>query len=236
MCAGFYVAVHPWLEAQSLHKVGHTGNLAARLHDGSYTTCFTDEWKYCFTLETSTKKDAQKIEAGVLYCAQFFRVKNKELVCLLPEKIKQLAEDVANCLDISYTLCDSPTYEMNDSTIVVEPSLPSDPLISKEKLRHLVITPVEDEEHFADDVLFFLQMRHGLQSRIDFIRRRRPIWAIRSCGEVEGPFCRWPAAAAKLASPILSSPIIFKEKFCTWCRACPYYGRLWKNSISMEFL
>ncbi|AXB49269.1 pA859L [African swine fever virus] len=155
MCAGFYVAVHPWLETQSLHKVGHTGNLAARFHDGSYTTCFTDEWRYCFTLETPTKKDAQKIEAGVLYCAQFFRVKNKELLCLLPEKIKQLAEDVANCLDISYTLCDAPTYEMNDSTIVVEPSSPSDPLISKEKLRHLVITPVEDEDHFADDVLFF---------------------------------------------------------------------------------
>lgn len=77
MCAGFYVAVHPWLEAQSLHKVGHTGNLAARLHDGSYTTCFTDEWKYCFTLETSTKKDAQKLKQGCCIAHSFFASKTK---------------------------------------------------------------------------------------------------------------------------------------------------------------
>ena len=75
---GFYVAHHPWFDGAGLHKVGQTGDLHRRLHDGAYVTCFPPGFRYVFVAETPTKRDAEKIEAGVLHCARRARVQRHQ--------------------------------------------------------------------------------------------------------------------------------------------------------------
>ena len=106
--AGFYIAQHPWLEAEGLHKVGCTKALGRRLGDGAYTTCFPPGWAYRATFETATERDAQRLEAGVLYCTEDRRVPYGESKAGLSELVREglpalvdLAEEVAAALGVA---------------------------------------------------------------------------------------------------------------------------------------
>lgn len=112
---GFYVAWGPWLTSDDgggiLHKVGHTGNLARRLTDDAYTTCFPENhWKYVFTLETATADEASMIESGVLYLLGQMRLGRRELVRADEEQIRRVALNTASALDIAVTVRDAPVY------------------------------------------------------------------------------------------------------------------------------
>ena len=112
---GFYVAWGPWLDidygTDSLYKVGHTGDLRARLSDDCYNTCFPPgHWRYIFTIETLTKNDAFRLETGVLTCAHDCRLGSRELVRMQIAAIKNLAAQVAKTLGVVGTTRDSPVY------------------------------------------------------------------------------------------------------------------------------
>src|SRR5579872_6764856 len=110
--SGFYCAVHPWLQREGLVKVGFTTNLARRLTDDCYTTCFTvGEWRYLFTLETKTGEEAHSIETGVLYACRGYRLSPRELVRLSPEKVRGVAIAVAAELKIRVQERGAPVYE-----------------------------------------------------------------------------------------------------------------------------
>lgn len=109
--SGFYCAVHPWLEREGLVKVGFTTNLARRLIDDCYTTCFSvGEWHYLFTLETPTGDEAHAIETGVLHACRHYRLAPRELLRLAPETIRAVAEAVAGKLRIAAVVKVRPAY------------------------------------------------------------------------------------------------------------------------------
>lgn len=112
---GLYVAHHRWLDCEhgpgQLHKVGHTKDLGARLHDDAYVTCFAGEWEYAATLELRTKGEAQLLEAATLYCCRHRRLGPRELVRLDARAIADLAEATAKSLGLRYTRRDRPRYE-----------------------------------------------------------------------------------------------------------------------------
>jgi superfamily II DNA or RNA helicase len=101
---GFYVAHHPWLDAEcgpdSLNKVGCSGDLRRRLHDSSYVTAFSDQWAYVYTAETEDADAARKLEAAVLHCAETLRLDGRELVKAPGRKLRALAEKCADALSI----------------------------------------------------------------------------------------------------------------------------------------
>ena len=116
---GFYIAHHRWLDAEAgpgaLHKVGHSGDLRRRLSDSSYVTCFAPGWAFVFAIETASKRDAHRLEAGVLLCAQARRIAHTsgaltELVCLGQAELVALAEQVAGALGIQGRARISPRY------------------------------------------------------------------------------------------------------------------------------
>jgi superfamily II DNA or RNA helicase len=112
---GFYVAVHRWLEfdygTDSLYKVGHTGNLATRLTDSAYVTCFPpDGWHYVATFELPTKEDAFLLETAVLHCCRHHRLSPRELVRLPAESIIRLTEEAAERLGLAPVRRVRPVY------------------------------------------------------------------------------------------------------------------------------
>jgi len=109
---GFYVAHHRWLDAErgpdTLYKLGHTGDLRRRLSDDAYVTNFSPEWRFVYTVETPSRLDALRLEAGVLDCAAGRRIWRasgvpSELVWLTRAEVVQLASDVAACLKVPGT-------------------------------------------------------------------------------------------------------------------------------------
>lgn len=95
---GFYIAHHRWLDSDfgpdALYKVGHTGNLARRLTDDAYITCFSSSWKYIATFGLPTKGEAESLEAAVLHCQQAWRVDGRELVRAPAAALVALADEL----------------------------------------------------------------------------------------------------------------------------------------------
>lgn len=118
MTAGCYIAHHPWLDIVGgkglLFKVGHSGDLARRIVDGAYTTCYPEGWEYVATFETKTKEEAEQIETAVLYCCADMRLGNRELVQgKTLDALKTLAVDAAIALNITIEARDMPRYVLN---------------------------------------------------------------------------------------------------------------------------
>ena len=112
---GFYVAHGRWLDleygAGALHKVGHSGDLGARLRDGAYLTCFPPgHWSYATTFETATKEEAALLETAVLHCCRFRREGGSELVRLAADAIADLASALAAALGLACTRRERPVY------------------------------------------------------------------------------------------------------------------------------
>ncbi|HVE13509.1 MAG TPA: DEAD/DEAH box helicase family protein [Elusimicrobiota bacterium] len=110
---GVYLATHPWLdrpELGRLHKVGHTGDLGGRLHDGAYTTCFPPGWRYVATFELKTKDEAHLLESAVLHCCRHLRLGERELVRAEAPQLAALVERAAEALGLAPVRRDSPEY------------------------------------------------------------------------------------------------------------------------------
>lgn len=101
---GFYCARCSWFDAPGgppVHKVGETGDLRARLGDSAYVTSFPPEsWRYVFTYETRTKRDAARLEAGVLQAARARRLGTTELLRGTAAELQALATEVARALGV----------------------------------------------------------------------------------------------------------------------------------------
>lgn len=111
MTPGFYIAHHPLL-GPDLRKVGQTGALGNRLHDGAYVTCWPPPaWRYEGTLETATQEDARQIESMVLSYYKDRRAGESELVYASYSDIINVAIDVAKLLSIDVIVRDAPTYQ-----------------------------------------------------------------------------------------------------------------------------
>lgn len=128
---GFYIAHHPWLRAVSeggtatggddgtangsggarLFKVGHTGDLRARLNDGAYVTCYPPGWTYVATFETADKDAAWLLESAVLDCVGAHRLGSRELVALPAARLQHIAENAARALGIVGALRAAPVYD-----------------------------------------------------------------------------------------------------------------------------
>lgn len=127
---GFYIAHHPWLDNErggdTLYKVGHSGDLCRRLNDDAYVTCFPSGWRYVFTVETKTKTDAHRLEAGVLICATAHRVLRDsgalaELVRLSQAEIMDLVIETMKILNITGTTR-SPPIDYPRPQVVAPPA------------------------------------------------------------------------------------------------------------------
>jgi hypothetical protein len=102
--AGVYITHHRWLDIDygpgNLYKVGHTGNLSARLNDSAYVTCFSEPWRYVATFELPSKEDAFLLETAVLHCCRHYRLGTRELVRMTAPDIIRLAEKAARRLGL----------------------------------------------------------------------------------------------------------------------------------------
>ena len=112
--AGVYIAHHAWLDADhgpgAQHKVGHTGDLGARLHDSAYVTCFSAGWRFVATFEVDSKADAQRLEAAVLDCFAARRAPRHELVRATAAEIARVAAATAAALGIAVNHRAAPEY------------------------------------------------------------------------------------------------------------------------------
>lgn len=137
---GFYVAWGRWLDAEygpgALHKVGHTGDLRRRLHDGSYVTGFPpDHWRYALTAETASRLDAARLEAAVLHVFAERRLPGRELVRAPLAEVRAAAERAAAVLGVGAAWRERPEYERG-----APPDRPGDaaePLLSAAELAAL---------------------------------------------------------------------------------------------------
>ena len=115
MTSGVYIAWCSWLDIEygkgNLFKIGHSGNLANRLNNDCYVTCFLpNSWKYQHTFETANKEDAFLLETAVLHCCRHHRIGTRELVRMRLEEIVKVVLTVADTLKIKMNRRDSPTY------------------------------------------------------------------------------------------------------------------------------
>lgn len=113
--SGLYIAWHPWLDLPegpgSINKVGHSGNLAGRLNNDCYITCFPKGWVYRATLETKDKAAAFLLETAVLHCLKARRIDGRELVRYPAEDILALAKKVAGELGLPVAERREPAYD-----------------------------------------------------------------------------------------------------------------------------
>ena len=117
MPCGFYIATGAWLDREHLFKVGHTGDLGARLRDGAYTTCFPPgHWRYAAAFELPSKAAAAQLEAAVLHCAGSRRLGPRELVRATVAEIVAIAEGAAAELGLTAVRRDWPEYPPRDDT------------------------------------------------------------------------------------------------------------------------
>lgn len=114
--AGLYLAWNRWLDLDygpgGLHKVGHTGNLSARLNDDAYVTCFSEPWRYVATFELPSKEEAFLLETAVLHCCRHYRLGTRELVRLRAADLIRLAEAASKQLGLKPIRRDNPTYAL----------------------------------------------------------------------------------------------------------------------------
>jgi len=101
--AGFYVAIHPWLEREGMLKVGKSTRLGERLYDSSYITCFPEGWRFVMTIETKNADDESLIETFVLNTLASSRVDGRELVRAAFDEVKAAAFGALQQLGISNT-------------------------------------------------------------------------------------------------------------------------------------
>ncbi len=168
--SGFYIAHHRWLDNEYgqglLYKVGHTGDLCARLTDDAYTTCFPPGWRYVATFEVKTKNEAYLLESSVLYCCHRRRIGQRELVNADVQELKKLACSAAKSLGIDGTLKENPIYKFKPRSRKIDPdSLPDGqkggpqltPLFDMDqqsKIEHLVLSSINhDFDDFINDLL-----------------------------------------------------------------------------------
>ena len=102
MTSGVYVAHHRWLDfdfgPNALYKVGFSTNLAARLSDGAYVTCFPAGWRFIAVFACA---EAAKLEAAALHCLAARRVDSRELVRATLEEIVGTVAAAADRLGIA---------------------------------------------------------------------------------------------------------------------------------------
>lgn len=99
--AGVYIASGPWLP-EDTRKVGCSGRLAGRLKDAAYTTCWpADHWHFDATYRTKSKREAERLEAGVLIRTTAHRPWDNELVVMPLDELKAHVEEAARLLEIS---------------------------------------------------------------------------------------------------------------------------------------
>ncbi len=112
MIPGFYIASHPWLREQRVHKVGFTRDLRRRLHDSGYVLCFSpNDWKFASTIETSSAEEAENIETFVKEYYRERRPWGNELVRADASDIMQTAIRVAQMLGVlAVKTCTAPCY------------------------------------------------------------------------------------------------------------------------------
>ena len=111
---GFYIAHCPLLEAglgRPCVKVGHSGDLRARLHESAYVTCFPpDSWRYTHSFELDTKLDAAALEFAVLHCMRDLRLAPRELVTATAERAAAVASAAAAVLGLTPRVRLAPAY------------------------------------------------------------------------------------------------------------------------------
>ena len=111
---GFYIAHCPLLEVglgKPCVKVGHSGDLRARLHESAYITCFPpDSWRYAYCFELDTKLDAAVLEAAVLHCMHDLRLAPRELVMATADRTVAVASAAAAVLGLAPRLRHAPLY------------------------------------------------------------------------------------------------------------------------------
>lgn len=164
---GVYVAWGRWLDVEygpgQLHKVGHTGNLGARLDDSAYVTCFPPgHWRYVATFELATKEDAFLLETAVLHCCRHRRLGGSsggargplsELVRMTAAEIVSVASAVACELRLAATPRDRPEYAPSargsaaglSKERAVTPAEPTAWAASKARVERLTVPPEVDE-------------------------------------------------------------------------------------------
>lgn len=155
---GFYVATCPWLESEFMCKVGHTGDLRARLHDSAYVTCFPpNHWRYEVTFETTTKEDAALIETAVLHCFRHRRLAPRELVRSPAHEIANIAASVANLLSKPVVQRILPEYPQKMRDTKEAPPAPEHVqqwAIQRQLVEHLTVGVSEAEmSSYIDELL-----------------------------------------------------------------------------------
>ena len=114
MIPGFYIAEHECLDSQTTKtrrvKVGHSGDLANRLHNDAYVTNFPEGWRYAFTIEVADKNTAFIVEQSVLKLCGADRVAGRELVDKHPDEIMHIAREVLIIMGVGWTEKKRPVY------------------------------------------------------------------------------------------------------------------------------
>jgi superfamily II DNA or RNA helicase len=114
--AGVYIAHHRLYDVDfgpgQQFKVGHSGELGRRLHDGAYKTCWPAGWRYVATFELETKHDAERLEAAVLFCCHACRVDGTEIVRAPLDVLTRKVLESAQVLGLVPLHCAEPTYEL----------------------------------------------------------------------------------------------------------------------------
>lgn len=168
--AGFYIAHHPWLDSPAstgltsvgvssgqLYKVGHTGDLGARLLDSAYTTCFPAGWRFMATFECSNKEAAFLLETAVLHCCRGRRVDGRELVKATLAELTELAVNAADVLGIRTIRRDMPEYKASVRTTQAAAqaaaSAPSTWAKSKILVESLTLAEPPSIDDYIDDIL-----------------------------------------------------------------------------------
>jgi hypothetical protein len=159
--AGFYIATGKWLDTEfgvgELHKVGHTGDLGARLNDGSYITCFPPgHWRYVATFELPTKEEAFLLETAVLHCCRHRRLDPRELVRMRAEEIIAVAVAAADALGLKPVRRNAPKYVTAlrgaSLTAANTPSVPTAWAASKSLVDRLTIPKTDPLDDLAAGV------------------------------------------------------------------------------------
>lgn len=143
-----YIAHHPLLDHISapngVFKVGHTGGLGGRLHDGEYITCWPPGWHYVATFELGSKREAAQLEDAVLRCCHHRRIAGRELVRAPLDVLLTCAAEAARVLGLAPVHCADPSYERPACAGGNRaPALLDDDLV--DRLAALTLEPERDE-------------------------------------------------------------------------------------------
>lgn len=107
---GFYIALHPWLQAAGFVKIGFSKSVETRLTMPSFKNCFTDEWYYFSVFECESPKEALLLEQAVLYCMADKRVLHRELLQARGDEVVQVTRLLVRTLNLSVVEKPLPAY------------------------------------------------------------------------------------------------------------------------------